>query len=197
MTANPPSPGRAVVVLEEVDAPRGVRLRVLRLVAEAAHAPTASEQPPYRPWQVPVLADRRCRTSAPCRARSSRARPFPTGNLVVSHLQLAGGIAAVHPAVVDVDVLIAGVLHSAGDQGIGRRLMCALIDALERVPRVPAHRRRRRKDRARRVSSVSPVSVGVHRRARIGAVDGCVHRRATRTRSARAGAVPRPSHRRR
>jgi len=49
------------------------------------------------------------------------------------------------PAIVDVDVLVAGVAHAGRHHRVGRALDEVLVDvALELVPAVPAHRRQRR-----------------------------------------------------
>src|SRR5713101_7818512 len=55
---------------------------------------------------------------------------------------VAGSVAADLPAIVDNDVFVAGVLHAAGDEGVGCRLDEILGDiAAETVPTVPAHGR--------------------------------------------------------
>src|SRR5260370_27366795 len=55
---------------------------------------------------------------------------------------VADGVAADLPAIVDDDVFIAGILHAAADEGVGRRLDEILGDvAAETVPTVPAHGR--------------------------------------------------------
>src|SRR5260370_890133 len=55
---------------------------------------------------------------------------------------VAGGVAADLPAIVNDDVFVAGVLHAAADEGVGGGLDEILVDvAGEAVPTVPAHRR--------------------------------------------------------
>ena len=55
---------------------------------------------------------------------------------------VADGVAADLPAIVDDDVFIAGILHAAADEGVGCKLDEILGDvAAETVPTVPAHGR--------------------------------------------------------
>ena len=137
----------AIVVFEQIHTPRSVGLRVLRLVAEASH-----EHGRFRRLAVEPFARARvgCRIDAeleplvvhvagePCDARG-KPRGVPANG--------AGGIPAVHPAIVDVHVLVADVLHPAADQSIGGGFDARFVDvARERVPRVPAHGRRGRDD---------------------------------------------------
>src|SRR6266704_3344946 len=54
---------------------------------------------------------------------------------------VAGGVTADLPAIVNDDVFVTGVLHAAGDEGVGGRLDELLGNvAAETVPTVPAHR---------------------------------------------------------
>jgi hypothetical protein len=56
--------------------------------------------------------------------------------------QIARGVALPLPAVIDIDVLVAGCLHAVGDDGVRDLANCFVIDlGAELVPTVPSHRR--------------------------------------------------------
>ena len=100
----------APVVLEVVDAPRGVALRVLRLVVLRARPPGAGLRP--RVGVDPELEALRVDVVG------ERLHPRREA-LRVDHDRAVGGAAHL-PAVVDDDVLVAGGLHAARDERVGR-----------------------------------------------------------------------------
>ena len=102
--------GVAPVVLQVVDAPRGVALRVLRLVVRRARPPGAGLRA-----RVGVDAELEAlRVDVVGERLHARREPLRVGH------DRAVGVAAHLPAVVDHDVLVAGVLHAARDQRVGR-----------------------------------------------------------------------------
>ena len=75
----------------------------------------------------------------------ARERGDPRRKLGRVPLDVAGGIPAVHPAVIDIHVLIAGILHAARDQRVGRRLrFFALLMLQSKAFHEFDHRRRAR-----------------------------------------------------
>nr|GFC74764.1 hypothetical protein [Tanacetum cinerariifolium] len=120
----------APVVLEVVDAPTGVLLGILKLVAPAAGPPAArlrariGVDAKLEAFAVDVIGQR----------LHTRRKALGIG------LNEALCIALAVPAVVDVDVGVAGVLHAASHHGISHFLNQFLIDVAGKlVPAVPAH----------------------------------------------------------
>ena len=124
----------APVVLQIVDSPGGVREGVLKLVAAAAGQAGAglgsgavvdAEQETVR---VQVIANR----------FHAVRETLGVGNQIALGVPLRG-----LPTVVNHDVPVARLLHSAGDDGVGHFFDQAFADvALEGVPTVPSHGRR-------------------------------------------------------
>ena len=124
--------GAAPVVFQVIDAPAGISQRVLVFVALAPRAPAAGQA-------AGVGVDTELETARMdvVRQRLDTRREF---------LRVGGdeaiSIARAVPAIVDDDILIAGVAHSARDHRVRRRPHRLLVDvAGELVPAVPAHRR--------------------------------------------------------
>src|SRR2546421_2795245 len=128
-----PRIGAAPVVLQVIDAPARVLHRVLKFVPLAARPLCACQfssiriQSELQPFRVDVIRQR-----------------FDTGR---ESLRVGNDesifIAAHLPAIVDHDVLITRILHSARHHRVGHGLDHVFADvAAEFVPAVPAHRRR-------------------------------------------------------
>src|SRR4029079_11758478 len=150
---------RALVVLEVVDGPRREGLRVGRLVAEAPHALAVAAvdvgaglvardlvDPDLQPLAVDVVGE----------------RGHTAGELGRVPFQLAARIASVHPAIVEVHVLVTDVLHPARDEDVGNLLDKRLVQVVapEGVPRVPPHRRRRAEEAAPRRTTRATATDG-------------------------------------
>lgn len=123
----------AVVVLEVVHAPGREAVGVLLFVVEAAGVVGTG-------GDVGALVDAELESLA---VDVRRCAADPAGELDRVGDQRALGIPGVgHPAVVDVDVGVPGVLEAGGDEVVGGLLDELLGDvAAEGVPVVPAHRR--------------------------------------------------------
>src|SRR5262249_43529951 len=126
--------GGAVVPLDVVDAPRGEGHRVLHLVILGAGPMAAglgaavAVDAELQALVVNVVGDGLDAVGKRRRVRLQRA---------------VGGARRQRPAVVDVHVLVAGVLHAAGHHGVGDLTDEVRVDvARELVPAVPPHRRR-------------------------------------------------------
>ncbi len=125
--------GVAPVFLHVIDAPLGERPRVLLLVAVCAGPALAGLTPrvgvdaELQSLGVHVVGER---FDAAGKARGVRDEP-------------SLGVARHLPAIVDHDVLVAGVAHAVGGHGVGRFLdeLRAHV-AAEVIPAVPTHRRR-------------------------------------------------------
>src|SRR5713101_99844 len=124
--------GVAPIVFEIVDAPGGVLQGVLIFMAAAAGALLAGERASigidakFQAFGMDVIGE----------------DLDAVGEILGVDDDVAGSVAADLPAIVDNDVFVAGVLHAARDEGVGRRLDEILGDvAAETVPTVPAHGR--------------------------------------------------------
>ncbi len=127
--------GRAPVVLDVVDAPRGILPRVLELVALAARPPGARRRP-----GVGIDAE-----LEPARMEVIAQRFEARGEALRIGLDRAVGIARAVPAVVEVDVDVAGIAQARGNQRVGGAPDQRLVDiAAVVVPGVPPHRRSQR-----------------------------------------------------
>jgi hypothetical protein len=126
----------AVVVLQIVDPPVGEGLGVDLLVSEAGRQPLAGRgagrgvDAELESLRVDVVGEGRDPVREVDRIRLESALRVALGR---------------HPAVVDVDVLVAGVGHAGLDDDVGGVADQLLVDvAAEGVPAVPPHRRGRR-----------------------------------------------------
>ena len=125
---------RAPVVLQVVEAPLRVRLRVLFLVLVAAGVDALARERPGR----------RVETDLQSLAVDVVSEPFHVRKLLVRR-DLAVRVARPLPRIVDVDELIALRRETGAHHGVGRRAHFFCIDrAAPDVPRVPAERRRLR-----------------------------------------------------
>ncbi len=125
--------GVAPVVFQIVDAPRGIRLGVLLLVfvsagkARAGLCARAVVHAEFETLRVEVVAE----------GLHAARELLGIGHEIAVGIALSGA-----PAVVDHDVLIAGVPHAILGHRVGHAADEFFIDvAGERVPTVPAHRR--------------------------------------------------------
>ena len=132
----------AVVVLQVVHAPRGERLGVGGLMAEAAGVPGTGRG-------ARVLVDAQLQAEG---VHIVRGALDAVGELGGVRNQPAGGVTGVrHPAVVDVDVGVARSLHAVGVHGLRGGLDQRLGDvAAVGVPVVEAHLRGQRQAVAQR-----------------------------------------------
>ena len=134
----------AVVVLQIVDTPRGERLGVLRLRALPAGLARAG-------GGVGRLVDPELQTLA---VNVGGQRGDAARELGGVPLKIPARVAPVHPAVVDVDVLVSDRCHAARNKGVSDALDQGLAGAAsEGVPRVPAHGWRRGDGRRARAAS--------------------------------------------
>src|SRR5215472_13433324 len=123
--------GATPVVLEVIDAPFSVGFCVLGFVAVAAFITGAG-----------VRTGRGVDAELQSLGGNIVGERLHVGELLVA-MNNAFGVAVALPGVVDVEVDVSGIAHTAGDEGIGHfadRLVVNL--AREEIPAVPAHRGR-------------------------------------------------------
>src|SRR5712692_3975021 len=124
--------GVAPIVFEVIDAPRSVLQSVLIFVAATAgtlgtsHCSRVGIDAEFQALGMDVVGE----------SLDTGGESFRVGD------DVAGGVAADLPAIVNDNVFVAGVLHAAADEGVGGGLDKILVDvAAETVPAVPAHGR--------------------------------------------------------
>lgn len=125
--------GATPIVFQIIDAPLRVAARVLIFVALIARIAGTGEL-------AGVAVDAELEAA---RAQIVGKRLKPAGKLVRIGYEIALRIAlARHPAVVEIDIIVAGVAHAVLDHRFGDALDELLVDmGGEGVPGIPAHRR--------------------------------------------------------